>query len=103
MIKLIIQKINSLIGSSDGYDGYKGFIFINLGILVLVLVLIFVQQKWISREREALKSVIENKKKLENNEKNESQKDSKKIGKKKVLERKKRLMYLQIFFVQKIN
>ena len=56
MIKKLQQKINSLIGTTSGY---KGIIFINCCILVLVLGLIFVQYNWISKEKKALKSMVE--------------------------------------------
>lgn len=51
-----MQKINSLIGVSSGF---KGVIFINLSILVLVLALMFIQSSWISKEKKVLKSMIE--------------------------------------------
>ncbi len=56
MIKKLQQKINSLIGATSGY---RGVIFINFFILVLVLGLMFVQYNWISKEKKALKSMID--------------------------------------------
>ncbi|MBT5306746.1 MAG: tetratricopeptide repeat protein [Candidatus Scalindua sp.] len=56
MIKKLKQKINSLIGNASGF---KGIIFINLSILVLVLLLMFMQQGWISKERDTLISMID--------------------------------------------
>ncbi len=56
MIKRLKQKINSLIGNTSGF---KGIIFINLSILVLVLLLMFMQQSWISKERDSLISMID--------------------------------------------
>ncbi len=55
MIKKLQQKINSLIGITSGY---KGVIFINFCILVLVLGLMFVQYNWISKEKKSLKSMV---------------------------------------------
>jgi tetratricopeptide (TPR) repeat protein len=56
LIKKLQQKINSLIGITSGY---KGIIFINLCILMLVLGLMFVQYNWISKEKKTLKSMID--------------------------------------------
>ena len=40
-------------------SGYKGIIFINFCIVLLVLGLMFVQYNWISKEKKALKSMID--------------------------------------------
>lgn len=56
MIKKLKHKVNSLIGNASGY---RGIIFINICILVLVLVLMFIQHNWISKEKDVLKSMIE--------------------------------------------
>ena len=56
MISKLKQKINSLMGTASGY---KGIIFVNFCILVLVLGLMFVQYNWISKEKKALKSMID--------------------------------------------
>ncbi len=56
MIKKLLLKINSLIGTTSGY---KGIIFVNFCILVLVLGLMFVQYNWISKEKKKLKSMID--------------------------------------------
>ncbi len=56
MIKKLRQKINSFIWASSKY---RGVVFINFCILVLVLGLMFVQYNWISKEKKALKSMID--------------------------------------------
>ena len=84
MISKLKQKINSLIGTASGY---KGIIFINFCILALVLGLMFVQYNWISKEKKALKSMIDKqtvKRKVEKN----NIKTSKKLIKESVHEKK---------------
>ena len=56
MISKLKQKIDSLIGTASGY---KGIIFINFCILVLVLGLMFVQFNWISKEKKTLEFMID--------------------------------------------
>jgi tetratricopeptide (TPR) repeat protein len=56
MISKLKQRIDSLIGTASGY---KGIIFINFCILSLVLGLMFVQHNWISKEKKALKLMID--------------------------------------------
>lgn len=56
MIEKIKQKMNSFIGNASGY---KGIICINICILVLILLLMFIQHHWISKEKDSLKSMIE--------------------------------------------
>jgi tetratricopeptide (TPR) repeat protein len=55
MVKAIFTRANSLIKDSGGY---KVFIFINIAILALVLVLMVIQQSWIKKEKDAIKSII---------------------------------------------
>ncbi len=85
MIRKIKQKIDSLIGSASGY---KGIIFINLSILLLVLGLMFVQYNWISKEKKTLKSMIEKQGREKKVRKNRLQKPSKRVAKEKVIKKK---------------
>lgn len=84
MISKLKQKIDSLIGTASGY---KGIIFINFCILVLVLGLMFVQFNWISKEKRALKSMINKHNEERNVEKIGVQKISKKLVKKPVIKK----------------
>ncbi|MGQ3685447.1 MAG: tetratricopeptide repeat protein [Candidatus Loosdrechtia sp.] len=56
MVKKIKEKINGLIGNTSGY---KGIVIINIGILLLILLLIGIQHTWISKEKDALRTMIE--------------------------------------------
>ena len=62
MDKAISEKINYLIKDSGRY---KVFISISIAILVLVLMLIVIQQSWIKKEKNAIKSVINNRSEIE--------------------------------------
>lgn len=50
-----LGRINSF---AKNIGGYKIIIFANMAILVLVLALVFIQHSWIKKEREAIKSII---------------------------------------------
>ncbi|GAX60057.1 hypothetical protein SCALIN_C05_0142 [Candidatus Scalindua japonica] len=86
MIKKLKLKINSLIGTTSGY---KGIIFINLCILALVLGLMFIQYNWISKEKKALKSMIDKQGKERKTKGFGLKKSSKKLAKGTVKNKKK--------------
>ncbi len=79
MIGKLKKKLEPLMGTASGY---KGIIFINLCILVLVLGLMFVQYNWISSEKKALKTMIEKQKIEQKVERKNIQKVPDKIVKK---------------------
>lgn len=85
MISKLKQKIDSLMGTASGY---KGIIFINFSILVLVLGLMFVQYNWISSEKKALRTMIEKQKEERKVEKIDIQKTFKKLARKNVTEKR---------------
>ena len=62
MDKATSEKINCLIKDSGKY---KVFISISIAILVLVLMLIVIQQSWIKKEKNAIKSAINNRNEIE--------------------------------------
>ena len=71
----MFEKLNSFMKE---IGGYKGLAFINVAILVLVLALMFVQQGWIKKEKTAIETAIETKKKeLKESEQADSSKDAK--------------------------
>jgi tetratricopeptide (TPR) repeat protein len=86
MISKIKNKIDSLIGTASGF---KGIIFINFCILVLVLGLMFVQYNWISKEKKALKSMIDNQGKERVAKKISLQETVKKLAEKTVIKKKR--------------
>ena len=53
--KFMPERLDSFI---QGSGGYKVFVFINLGILLLIVVLIVLQQNWINKEKIAIKSIV---------------------------------------------
>ena len=85
MIIKLKQKIDSLIGTASGY---KGIIFINFCILALVLGLMFVQYNWISKEKKALKSMIDKQNRERQVEEISLKRTSKKLVKKTVIKKK---------------
>ncbi|MDR4498664.1 MAG: tetratricopeptide repeat protein [Candidatus Scalindua sp.] len=56
--KFMPERLDSII---QGSGGYKMFVFINLGILLLIVVLIVLQQNWINKEKIAIKSIVKSK------------------------------------------
>ena len=85
MIGKLKNKLESLMGTASGY---KGIIFINFCILVLVLGLMFVQYNWISGEKKTIKTMIEKQKKEQKAERKSIQSTSKKLVKKNPKKRK---------------
>ncbi|MFQ5962944.1 MAG: tol-pal system YbgF family protein [Candidatus Scalinduaceae bacterium] len=75
MNKSILKRLNSFIINAGGY---KGFLFINIAILLLVLALVFLQQNWIKEERRAIESVIDRKSVLKRTTGTNSLKESEK-------------------------
>jgi len=55
MLKFIPERLDSFI---QGSGGYKVFVYINLAILSLIVVLILVQQGWINKEKKAIKEIV---------------------------------------------
>ncbi len=85
MISKIKHKLDLLMGTASGY---KGIIFINFCILTLVLGLMFVQYNWISKEKKALKTMIDKQNEERKVENIDLQKTSKKLVKKTVTKKK---------------
>ncbi len=85
MIGKLKKKLESLMGTASGY---KGIIFVNFCILVLVLGLLFVQYNWISNEKKTLKTMIEKQKKEQMVERKSLQKASNKLARKNINNRK---------------
>ena len=85
MIGKLKKKLESLMGTASGY---KGIIFINFCILVLVLGLLFVQYNWISNEKKTLKTMIEKQKEERMVQKKSLQKASNDLAKKNIKKRK---------------
>ncbi len=54
--KIVSQRLDPFI---QGVGGYKVFIYINLAILLLVVVLILLQQSWINREKRVIEEMVE--------------------------------------------
>ncbi len=86
MIGKLKKKIESLMGTASGY---KGIIFINFCILVLVLGLLFVQYNWISNEKKALKTMIDKERKERKVKRKNHQKPSNNLAKKNIKKGKK--------------
>lgn len=76
MLKTIGHKVNSFV---KGIGGFKGFIFINIAILILILILMFIQQNWIRKEANAIKSVMNSRNELESVKEIDSLKEYKKL------------------------
>ncbi len=85
MIGKLKKKLESLMGTASGY---KGIIFINFCILVLVLGLVFVQYNWISHEKKELKTMIDKQRKERKVEKKNLQRASNDLAKKNTKKRK---------------
>lgn len=85
MIGKLKKKLESLMGTASGY---KGIIFINFCIIVLVLGLMFVQYNWISSEKKALKTMIDKQKKEQKVVRKKLQKASNKLAKANLKKRK---------------
>ncbi len=85
MISKLKKKLESLMGTASGY---KGIIFINFSILVLVLGLLFVQYNWISHEKKELKTMIDKQRKERKAVTKSLQRTSNDLAKKNIKKRK---------------